>query len=310
MLVELFYLFLFSLQIASSSIHEISVDVSLASAFIKTAQIFLGFNLLVDFRNHEADLSYVTHISEPKPYSLAPYRTLKYAIYMRDSGTISRKFYLLGACSKSYLLAQLALIGLLNLGAIGITKWTSFRRNILWDTFMLIYNIFVSNGEVDSSSASISLRIELLVFSLSNMVIWTAVVSFLAAEQVTRLTKPPFTNLHELVQLGTIPICAQPESTIFQYILETVKHRNVESILNGDLCPKAFHEKQHFADTICHVRDRIAFVDENNFATEFNSWKRSHFPCKIVQVVANIYSFPVAFTHRPGFPFREDFNRM
>lgn len=286
-----------------------TLDLSVAKAFLTIAQHILGFNYTLDNTLPNPDLSFVPPSQGPSAYTLAPYRTFKYSIYMRDSGAISRKFYMFGIFSRSYLLVGLLIVTTLFALAI-VMKWFGLLHNKTSDAFMSIFNVLVSNGTVNPTKASTPFKIVLLVFALTNMITWTALGSFLTAEQVMRPHRKPFKSLPDLIQLGTVQLCARPRSAIYRYIRETERHPHVGDTLNGNECPGTFRSRQYYADLICGIRDRIAFVDGNNFATEFYSTERSHFPCKIVQVVASIHSFPMGFVYRPGFPLKEDFNRL
>lgn len=286
-----------------------TLDLSVAKAFLTIAQHILGFNYTLNNTLPNPDLSFVPPSQGPSAYTLAPYRTFKYSIYMRDSGAISRKFYMFGIFSRSYLLVGLLIVTALFALAI-VMKWFGLLHNKTSDAFMSIFNVLVSNGEVNPTKASTPFKIVLLVFALTNMITWTALGSFLTAEQVMRPHRKPFKSLPDLIQLGTVQLCARPRSAIYRYIRETERHPHVGDTLNGNECPGTFRSRQYYADLICGIRDRIAFVDGNNFATEFYSTERSHFPCKIVQVVASIHSFPMGFVYRPGFPLKEDFNRL
>lgn len=102
------------------------------------------------------------------------------------------------------------------------------------------------------------------------MITWTALGAFLSAEQVLRPERKPFSNLRSLIELGTIQLCVDPKSMIYEYILETEKHPNLRMILNGGNCPVDSLTIKQYIQELCRTRDRVAFVEGHNFATEYN----------------------------------------
>lgn len=284
-----------------------SLDAILVRACLDIAQNALGFSLAFD--SQSSDLSYSPPANGPSTNSLTPYRTFKYSLYMRESSAISRKYYMIDMYSKSHFSISIAICALLFL-LLFIMKLKGLWRYVSPNAIMAIYTVIVSNGAGITASASVAFKFMLLVFSLINMIEWTAIGAFLTVEQVMRPVRKPFKSLHELIELGTIDLCVQPESLIFRYILDTERDAGVKDVLNRGECPNELRSTQDKADKFCEMRDRIAFVDGNNFATRYYSSGRSYFACKIVKVVTNIHSYPVALRYRPGFPFREDFNRL
>lgn len=188
-------------------------------------------------------------------------------------------------------------------------KLASPERSNLITMIQSNLNIFASNGTATGSDF-VSLKLIHLTYSMLNMITGIALGAFLSTEQVMRPVRKPFKSLSELIDLGSIPLCVHPMSDAYDYIRQTEHHPNLKLILNSAKCPKEFLARNKFVAEICQSRDRIAFVDKYNFASEYNLIELSQFPCTIVQIVENIYSFPLAITYRPGFPFKEDLNRL
>lgn len=245
------------------------VDVLMMASFIGLAQNCLGFRTAINKFEGEPDLLYYISSFEQRVNALVPYRTFRYSIYMRDSGTISRNSYTVGIFSLSYMIATVGSILLLFfVGAI--KKRIKFRFHNLSAESLSIFNALVSNGDIVSSTAGYSFRMIFLSSSVLGMITWTALGAFLSAEQVLRPGRKPFTNLRSLVELGTIQLCVDPESMICKYILETEDHSNLNTILNGKNCPAGSPTTKDFVRELCQSRDRVAFVAGYNFATEFN----------------------------------------
>lgn len=280
----------------------------MALIYIGSAKKFFGFHTIYEDKDRDGELYYSKPSIEQAWYSLVQYRTSKYSIYIRDSGAISRKLYILGIFSRNYWIATICLFLLVMILANTI-KFASPERSNLTTMVQSNLNFFTANGTATGSNF-VSFKLILLSYSVLNLICSIALVAFLSTEQVMRPVRKPFKSLSELIDLGSIPLCINPKSDAYDYIRQTEHHPNLNIILNSARCPKEFHSRNQFAAEICQSRDRIAFVDKYNFASEYNLIELSQFPCAIVQIVENIYSFPLAITYRPGFPFKEDFNRL
>lgn len=210
--------------------------------------------------------------------------------------------------SRYYWIATICLFLLVMILVI-IIKFASPERSNLTAMIQSNLNVFAANGTATGSDFA-SFKLILLTYSMLNLISTIALVAFLSTEQVMRPVRKPFKSLSELIDLGSIPLCVNPKSPTYDFIRQTEHHPNLKTILNSAKCPKEFLSRNQFAAEICQTRDRIAFVDKYNFASEYNLKELSQFPCTIVQIVENIYSFPLAITYRPGFLFKEDLNRL